>query len=80
MKESRGVQIMNQMLICAGLLVVPYVYYFLVRPKLMTFEKSVDSKIVSINDKDFQTIKSKMENLKKEKDVKIGANEENNKL
>ena len=78
MKESKGIQIMNRFMIIAGFLVVPYAYYFILRPKLLNLENTIDNKILSINDTDFQTIKSKMDNLKRQKEIVI--NEENRKL
>jgi len=54
-------------LFIVGSLSVPYLYYIFLRPKLMQLEGKFDQKVTSISDKDFEKMKMKMEEIKRNK-------------
>lgn len=54
----------SKLIFLTGLLSVPMVYVYFMRPKLVKLEKSLDAKIININEKDLQIMKEKMHKLK----------------
>lgn len=58
----------NKIAFIACAFVLPYTYYFMLRPKLLEFENKLDSKITSIKPKDLDTMKQKMEDMKGKKE------------
>ena len=48
-----------------GAIVVPYLYYTLVRPKLLAMEDKFDQKVTQISDRDLEIMKKKMQEMKR---------------
>jgi len=51
----------------AGAVLIPYIYLFTIRPQLLKLESSLDSKITNISDKDLQTMKKKLDDMRNRK-------------
>lgn len=52
------------LLYAGGAILIPYIYLFTIRPKLLQMENSFDSKITSISDKDLENMKKKLEQMR----------------
>jgi hypothetical protein len=54
----------NNILVFLGALIVPYAYYFTIRPKLIKYEESFENKITNISDKELDKMKAMIEMMK----------------
>jgi hypothetical protein len=61
---SKQNKLLNNLIFVSSALLVPYAYYFIIRPRLLQAEKRLDDRMTDIKDKDFQEMKRKMKELK----------------
>jgi len=47
-----------------GAILIPYIYLFTIRPRLLEMESNLDSKITDISDRDLNNMKRKSEEMK----------------
>jgi hypothetical protein len=65
---------LNNILLFAGAVAVPYLYFMTVRPKLIQIEKTFDDKITGISDKELEKMKQKMEMMKSMRNENLEEN------
>lgn len=51
-----------------GFIMIPYVYFFTLRPYFLKKEKEFDSKITEISDSELSLMKKKMDEIKRRKE------------
>jgi hypothetical protein len=67
MKKNK---IYDNILFFGAAFIIPYVYYFTLRPNLLKIENSIENKITDVSDKEVERMKKKMESYKKENKYK----------
>ncbi len=72
MNKGRGK--VNNIVFFIGALLVPYVYFMTVRPKLVRIENDLDNKLTSISDRELEKMKKKMTVIKEESKEEIISN------
>ena len=61
----------NKLLKAGGIFIAPWIYFFLLRPKLRLMEQRFDDKITNISDEEMLKIKKKYrEKIEKDKKLK----------
>ena len=52
----------------SGFILIPYLYFFTVRPYFIEMEKELDSKITNISNEELSIMKKKMDEMKNRKE------------
>jgi hypothetical protein len=62
--NNKNNKLLNNIMFISAALILPYAYYFMIRPRMINLEKKLEDRITEVKDEDLQKMKKKMESFK----------------